>query len=201
VLSFFFFFFWVQLLLFFVSSFKFLLMSSFDFPLPSSVAQILSECRTIGICGSRMVVPSPYVWRPFVAAVPVGASISCGCVGGVCALVRFTFCEVSVFRASVFGFGVQSFVRRSVALVQSVASSPFPLWVSFPGFSCPVGLVPHCNSSECFNGGGSGSWASLAFAVGCGVPALVHLSPSAVSPPGWSLIGLGGGWFFIPSVI
>jgi hypothetical protein len=41
----------------------------------------------------------------------------------------------------------------------------------------------------------------LAFAVGSGVPALVHLGPSAVSPPGWSLIHLGGGWFFHPSVI
>ena len=176
-------------------------MSSFDFPLPSSVVQILSECQNIGICGSREIVPIPYVWEPFVAAIPKNVSISCGCVGGVCALVRSSFFEVSVFRASVFGFGVQSFVRRSVALVQSVANSERPLWVSFPGFSCPVGLVPHCNSSECFNGGGSGSWASLAFAIGSGIPALVHLGPSDVSPPGWSLIHLGGGWFFHPSVI
>ena len=78
-------------------------MSSFDFPLPSSVAQILSECRNIGICGSRMLVPIGYTWRPFVAAIPKGVSISCGCVGGVCALVRASFFEVSVFRASDLG--------------------------------------------------------------------------------------------------
>ena len=176
-------------------------MSSFNFPIPAPVAQILSECRNIGICGSRMLVPIPYIWDPFVAAIPKGVSISCGCVGGVCELVRSTFFEVSVFRASVFGFGVQSFVRRSVALVQSVANSERPLWVSFPGFKCPVGLVPHCNSSACFNGGGSGSWASLAFAIGSGIPALVYLGPSDVSPPGWQLIHLGSGWFFHPSVI
>ena len=41
-----------------------------------------------------------------VASVPVSASVSCGCVGGLCALARGSFRSASVFRASAFGFGV-----------------------------------------------------------------------------------------------
>lgn len=170
-------------------------------PLPSSVVRALGSCSSLGVCGSRLVTPYPALWGLVVAAVPPSVSVSCGCVGGVCALARSSFPSVRVFSARSFGVGPSSFVRRSVALVGAVAVSPRPLWLSFPGVPCPPGLVPHFSPSRCFCGLGSGSWASLALAVGSGVPCLAYLGVGSSFPVGWSFIGLGGGWFFHPPII
>jgi len=166
--------------------------------LPSSVASLLSRASSFGFCGSRSVVPSPSVWSAVVASVPAGSPVSCGCVGGLCGLARASFAGASVFRASSFGFGRGAFAARSVALVRSVASGPRPLWVSFPGRSCPPGLVPSSRPGACFCGLGSGSWASLAFACGLGVPALVFLPVGSSVPSSWGFVSLGCGWFFRP---
>src|SRR5690606_34124227 len=100
------------------------------------------------------------------------------------------------FSASSFGSGRGAFARRSVAVVRAVASSPAGVWVSFPQSACPAGLLPSRSSSACFCGLGSGSWASLAFAVGLGVPSFVWLPAGVVPPAGWGFLSLGGGWFF-----
>ena len=166
--------------------------------LPASVVRVLSGARSFGFCGSRSVVPPSWVWSSVVASVPRGASVSCGCVGGLCGLARASFPSASVFRASSFGRGRGAFAARSVALVRSVAASPGSVWVSFPGVSCPVGLVPSSRSGACFCGLGSGSWASLAFACGSGVPALVWLPVGCSVPASWGFASLGCGWFFRP---
>jgi hypothetical protein len=166
--------------------------------LPSGVVRVLSGARSFGFCGSRSVVPPPSVWSSVVSVVPPSSPVSCGCVAGLCALARSSFSSVSVFSASSFGFGRGSFAARSVALVRSVRSGSLPLWVSFPAVACPVGLVPSSSPSRCFCGLGSGSWASLAFACGLGLPALLFL-PAGVRPPaGWGFFSLGSGWFFRP---
>lgn len=166
--------------------------------LPASVVRVLSGARSFGFCGSRSAVPPPSVWASVVASVPAAASVSCGCVGGLCGLARASFPAASVFRASSFGFGRGAFAARSVALVRSVAASPSRVWVSFPAVACPVGLVPSSRPAACFCGLGSGSWASLAFACGSGVPALVWL-PRPFSPPAsWGFVSCGCGWFFRP---
>ena len=166
--------------------------------LPSGVVRVLAGARSFGFCGSRSVVPPPAVWASVVSVVPASSPVSCGCVAGLCALARSSFSSVSVFSASSFGFGRGAFAARSVALVRSVRSGSLPLWVSFPGRACPVGLVPSSSPSRCFCGLGSGSWASLAFACGLGLPALLFL-PAGVRPPaGWGFFSLGSGWFFRP---
>jgi len=165
--------------------------------LPSLLVSSLGGASSLGVCGSRSVVPPAAVWSSFVSGVPAGLPVSCGCVGGVCGLARGSFSGVSVFAASAFGSGRGAFARRSSALVASVAASASPVWVSFPGRACPVGLVPSASSSRCFCGLGSGSWASLALAVGLGVRAFVWL-PAGVVPPvggGWCFASLGGGWW------
>jgi len=178
--------------------FLFVVVASSLSVLPSGVVRVLSGARSFGFCGSRSVVPPPPLWASVVAVVPSFASVSCGCVPGVCALVRGSFSRASVFSAASFGRGRGAFASRSVALVRSVRSGSLPLWVSFPGRACPLGLVPSSVPSRCFCGLGSGSWASLAFACGLGVPALVFL-PAGVRPPaGWGLFPLGSGWFFRP---
>ena len=170
--------------------------SSSSFPLAAAAA--LGSASSFGFCGSRSAVPPSSVWVGVLASLPSSFSVSCGCVGGLCGLARSSFPAARVFFASSFGRGRGAFAARSVALVRSVAASPSPLWVSFPAQSCPPGLVPSSVPGRCFAGFGSGSWASLAFAVGSGVPALVWLPVGVVPPAAFGLVSLGGGFFFRP---
>jgi hypothetical protein len=170
--------------------------SSFSFP--AAASQLLGAAASFGFCGSRSSVPPVPVWAGVLGSLPASFSVSCGCVGGLCALARSSFPFASVFSASAFGGGRSGFARRSVALVQSVAASPRPLWVSFPARSCPAGLVPSASPSRCFAGFGSGSWASAALAAGLGVPLLVWLPAGVLPPASWSFVSLGGGFFHRP---
>jgi hypothetical protein len=61
-------------------------------------------------------------------------------------------------------------------------------------------LVPSPSSSRCFSGLGSGSWATLALAVGLGVPCAVFLGSGSVPagfsvPSVWCARSVGGGWW------
>lgn len=162
-------------------------------PVPAPVAALVSSAAAVGFCGSRLVAPPSSVLAPVAALVPA-VPVSVGCVGGLCAAVRARFPSACVFRASSFGSGPGAFVARSVALVGSVAV-PGGLWLSFPACACPAGLLPSASSSRCFCGLGSGSWASLALAVGSGVRACLWL-PSFLAPPAaWPFVSVGGGWW------
>ncbi|MBD2060737.1 hypothetical protein NDI37_21835 [Funiculus sociatus GB2-A5] len=110
--------------------------------------------------------------------------------------MRSAFPSASVFSVASgsFGRGRSAFARRSVACVSAVRSGS-GVWVSFPASPCPSGLVPSASSSRCFSGSGSGSWASLAFALGSGVPCLVCLPSGVLPPAGWGLVSLGGSWW------
>ena len=154
------------------------------------VAAAVAASPAAAFCGSRRVAPPAAVLAAVAAA--VSGPVLVGCVGGLCAAVRGLFPSARVFRAAAFGSGASSFVRRSVALVRAAAAAG-ACWVSFPASSCPPGLRPSSSSGACFCGSGSGSWASLCFAVGLGLPAFVWLPPAA-APPSW-LVPLGGGWF------
>ena len=153
------------------------------------------QAVVVGFSGCRFAVPPPSVFSSVVACVPRSASVLVGCAFGVDGLVRASFPGAVVFSASSFGRGRASFALRSSACVVSVACSPRSVWVSFPGVPCPAGLRPSSSSSACFCGLGSGSWASLAFAVGLGVRSLVWLPLGVPCPAGWGFRSLGGGWF------
>lgn len=163
--------------------------------LPSVVSSALASAPSVGFCGSRSVAPPFSVFFSAAFAVPSSSVVSCGCVGGLCAVARAHFPAARVFRASSFGSGRSAFARRSVALVSSVAAVPGSVWLSFPAAPCPAGLVPSRSSSACFCGSGSGSWASLAFAVGSGVRCFVWLPASLSVPSSWGFVSLGGGWW------
>ena len=163
----------------------------------------ISQFRHFGFSGSRgLVSGSASAVRLALRFLPRSAVVSVGCASGIDALLRSSLPSSSlhVFYASSFGSGRSSFARRSAACVQHVASHS-GLWVSFPSSSCPAGLVPSACSRRCFCGLGSGSWASLALAVGLGIPCLVWL-PSGVLPPAWGFRSLhfttaGGSWWVI----
>lgn len=129
-------------------------------------------------------------------AVPVGARVMVGCQRGVDAFFRQCFPKAEVFAVASgkWGSGKSAYAGRSIACVESVADN-CGLWVSFPASECPPGLLPSPKSRQCFCGSGSGTWASLAYALGCGVACVIY-SPFGI-PAGWKLEPITDcpGWF------
>ena len=164
--------------------------------LPAFVRSALVCACAVGFSGSRgSAVPSAVGLAAAAVAPPFGPPVFVGCASGVDAAVRALVPGASVFSASAFGHGRGSFAARSVAVVSAVvaAAGSRGLWVAFPFAPCPVGLVPSASSSRCFSGFGSGTWASLAFAAGSGLPCLVF---GFAPPAAWGFAPVGGGWFF-----
>jgi hypothetical protein len=164
--------------------------------LPSAVSELLSSAPAVGFSGSRSVVPAACA-----EVVPaVSSPVFVGCARGVDAAFRAAFPSARVFSAASFGSGRGSFAARSSALVRALHLSGGVL-VSFPSpGSFPSGLVPSPSSSRCFSGLGSGSWATLALAVGLGVPCAVFLGSGSVPagfsvPSVWCARSVGGGWW------
>jgi hypothetical protein len=157
---------------------------------PVAVGSALSGSAVIGFSGSRSVVPAALLAA--LSAVPAGASVFVGCARGVDGAVRCRFPSACVFRVA--GSGRGAFAARSARFVRALSASGGVLF-SFPGRPCPAGLVPSVSSSACWCGLGSGSWASLAFALGLGVPCCVWLPGSVCPPASWGLVSVGGGWW------
>ncbi|MEP0546406.1 MAG: hypothetical protein ABJF88_05700 [Rhodothermales bacterium] len=174
---------------------------------PSPVRLLLASAPAVGFSGSRSA--SPVCLAACRAVLPlVGGAVHVGCAPGLDAAVRSACPSASVLSAVSFGgaggFGRGAFAARSVALVRAVAAAgqgavPPSVWVSFPGCACPAGLAPCPSPSRCFSGLGSGSWASLAFAAGLGLPCLVFVPPGVPAPAPWGFTPLGGGWLFRPA--
>lgn len=161
--------------------------------LPAVLLSALASAPAVGFSGSRSFAPAAVGLA--VSVLPVGVPVLVGCAGGVDAHVRSLCPSASVFRVP--GAGRGAFAARSVAFVRAVAGAGGVL-LSFPSGPCPVGLLPSSVSSRAFCGSGSGSWASLALAVGLGVPCFVY-APAGV-PAGWGGAPLPGGWWSIGAV-
>lgn len=155
------------------------------------VPSAISSASCVGFSGSRNpagAIPTGVICAA-IAAVSPSASVIVGCAKGVDAIVRQAFgdrCQVFSVSSGQWGSGRGAFAGRSTACVKAVAAAG-GLWVSFPCSPSPAGLLPSESSSKCFSGSGSGSWASLAYALGSGVPCLVFLPAGVVPPAGWSL--------------
>lgn len=150
-----------------------------------SLASFLGSFPCVAFSGSRLCGSSAAVscraFLPLVSA--FSGSVGVGCASGVDRVVRSAFPLALVFRVGSFPVGGRvcraSFARRSSALVSWCASRG-GLLVAFPLGACPAGVV----ASSSFGGRGSGSWGSVALALGLGAPVLV------VSPA-----GVGSAWF------
>ena len=143
---------------------------------------------SVGFSGSRS--PSPGASAALSALLPSVASgvrVSVGCARGVDSLCRSFFAGSSsllVFSVASgrFGSGRSAFARRSSRCVLSVAAGSRGFLVALPSSAvCPAGVRP----SRSFFGGGSGSWGSVAFALGRGRRVLLWL-PAVARPPLWS---------------
>lgn len=164
---------------------------------PSSVSSLVSEASVVGFSGSRVCAPGAESAIAAVAAfVSPSAVVAVGCARGVDAVARSLFPSASVFSVASgrWGRGRGAFAGRSSACVRSVAVRS-GVWVSFPATPSPPGLSPSSSSSRVFGGFSSGSWSSLALALGLEVRCVVWL-PSGVSVPvGWGLVSADGGWW------
>ena len=169
---------------------------------------MLGDFSSVGFSGSRSLAGQP--WRHCfslaAAAAAAGCAVSSGCAAGADRAARCGAPGGRVFSAAAFTIPGKPFAialaRRSTAFVQALAESFAPLLVSFPGAACPARLVP---GRSWRSGFGSGSWQSLALAVGLGTPVVVFL-PACMSPPPswgvWSLAAAGpfvGSWSLRPA--
>lgn len=141
---------------------------------------------SVGFSGSRSLSPAAAALSSLLPSVPAGVRVSVGCARGVDLAVRSFFAGSSsllVFSVASgrFGVGRSAFARRSCRCVLSVARGGRGLLVVVPSGACPAGVRP----SRSFRGCGSGSWGSLAFALGRGRRVLLWL-PSGVRPPVWA---------------
>jgi len=149
-----------------------------------SLSSFVCSFPCVAFSGSRVVGSSASVsCRSFLPVLGgFSASVGVGCASGVDSLVRSAFPSASVFRVGSFAVGGRvsraSFALRSSALVSWCASSG-GLLVAFPLGACPVGVAV----SASFRGCGSGSWGSVALAVGLGCSVLVVVPAGAFPAP------------------
>jgi hypothetical protein len=150
-----------------------------------SLVSLVGAFPCVAFSGSRHLGSSAAAsCRAFLPSVSgFSGSVGVGCASGVDSLVRSAFPCCSVFRVGSFAVGGRvsraSFALRSSALVSWCAAAS-GLLVAFPLGACPSGVAV----SSSFRGCGSGSWGSVALALGLGCSVLV------VSPA-----GVGAAWF------
>lgn len=157
------------------------------------VLQHLSSAPVVGFSGSRSPSPASVNvarWAAIRCPVPVAV----GDARGIDAVVRQVCRDAEVFRVE--RLVPSGFALRSIQCVHRV-SLDTGLWCFFPSGPCPARAIPTSSSGLAFNGSGSGTWASAAFAGGCGCP-LLCWCPSGVEVPRWGFEAIGRGWFYRP---
>jgi hypothetical protein len=161
---------------------------------------LFSSLVTIGFSGSRSLSGAGLAaLTSLFPLVPAGCHVVVGCAEGADLAVRRAFdggrlCLFSVASGR-FGSGRSAFARRSVAIVESLPVGG--LLVVVPSGAAPAGVVP----SRSFHGCGSGSWGSLAFALGTGRRVLLWLPVGSI-PPAWSSVSwssVGSWWLGVSS--
>jgi hypothetical protein len=119
-------------------------------------------------------------------------AIITGCAKGADAIARETRIGATVHQAkSSLYIGlpyVAALARRSQDCIKDVRTNS-GIWCSFPNSPCPAKVKP---APHWISGGGSGTWASLAYAAGLGLPCLVWAGQTPM--PGW-LQEIGRGWW------
>lgn len=164
------------------------------------VRQTLITSEVVGFSGSRGSEIHQALYdavNVILSAGKFAPTVAVGDARGVDAVVGSSLPSAKIFKASDFGYGRGSFAARSIAVVKYVSENAGSrgLWVSFPSNMCPSGLLVSSSASKCFCGSGSGTWASLAYAAGSNIPALVF---GQEPPASWDFSELepGSGWFY-----
>lgn len=162
--------------------------------LPVSLLQLVSAAPALAFSGSRRPArASLQALAALVAALPAGIPVLVGDAPGIDQRAAALLPHARVLHASAYGSGPGSFAARSIACVRACAAAT-GLWCAFPARPAPAALRPSARSSACFAGFGSGTWASLAFAIGSALPAIVYLPAGVPAPADWDLVALSDGW-------
>lgn len=155
-------------------------MQLFTFSSVSSLSSFVGSFPCVGFSGSRLggsaAARSASAFLPLLSS--FSGSVGVGCACGVDQAVRAAVPSAVVFRVQP-PLSRGAFAARSARLVRWCAASS-GLLVAFPLGAAPARLAP----SVSFRGFGSGTWGSVALAVGLGVSVLV------VSP-----VGVSSAWF------
>ena len=153
----------------------------------------LDDYRVVGFSGSRREVPA--IAYSVFKKVDATQRVLVGDASGVDRAVREYFPGAEVFRIKWKNKG--AFAERSIRFVKALSEAALGATasnngclISFPDKDCPSGLVPSPKSGKCFSGKGSGSYATLAYAVGLNIPCFVYLQSFNCD---W-LEPLGHGW-------
>ncbi len=150
---------------------------------------LFSQFSSFGFSGSRSSAEACGLAVASFASVPASASVLVGCASGVDSVIRAAALarpvSLRVFQARDYpSYPHRSaFALRSVGCVSAVFASE-GLFCSFPASDCPSALRPSIVVADCFSGSGSGSWASLCYALGLGCACFVVL-PAGVTAPAW----------------
>ncbi|MBH8564455.1 hypothetical protein I8748_20095 [Nostoc sp. CENA67] len=157
------------------------------------IADLLQNYNTIAFTGSRTMVEGQAEKIDFVLA-NSAPEILVGDARGIDQYIRENCTTATVFKVSDYWSGnIQkaAFAVRSQAMVKSL-SSKNGLLVGFPSSPCPEGLKISKNS---FSGYGSGTWATLAYALALNVDCLLWLPDKMQPPQQWGLVAAGDGWW------
>lgn len=162
--------------------------------LPAAILQLIGPASALGISGSREPGRASLAALAQLAALlPPTRAVLVGDASGIDRRAAELLPQARVLHAADYGSGPGSFAARSIACVRACAAGG-GVWCAFPSAPAPAGLRPSARASACFGGFGSGTWASLALALGLGLPSVLFL-PAGAPPAGWGLVAAGGGWF------
>ena len=143
------------------------------------------EEKMIGFTGARKLSERdrPLVQSVVMAVENAGQAISVGCQRGADEFVRAVAKEYTLFEASDYGQGKQAFATRSQAMVKAVATSNRPGLIGFVTKPSPVGIFPDGRWRS--GKQASGSWSTIAFAIGLGLPTIVFCCGEDNTLPAW----------------
>lgn len=168
----------------------------------TKVQRIVEQYTCIGIGGTRN--PQGKIRAQEISGVMgtinPNAKIHTGCQKGIDAIVKL-WCDLRKIKIKVFdvasgkyGEGKGAYARRTIDCIESTKEAN-GLWVAYTGRECPSKVKPSNKTNKCFNGGGSGTWAGAAYAMGLGMEVLIYI-PEKVSPPEeWNLEPIGDLWY------
>jgi len=142
----------------------------------------------VGFTGGRLLPPrfASLVGQVAASVVASGRRPAVGCASGADLAVRQAAPGALVFKAA--NNSAPALVQRSQAMVKAVAASaatgPGALVFGFPAGPCPSGIAPATRWRS--GRTPSGTWSTLAFATGLGLPVVVFwCGQSAPRLPRW----------------
>ena len=163
----------------------------------------MNDSKYVGFTGSRNGFTNKALLKNVLNSL-IDVPIAVGCARGVDAQIRRLRDDAVVYSVASPGAGSGSrswtiaLARRSMTMVDDCY-----LLIGFASVSCPLDVCP----SHSFVGGGSGTWASLAYASGRGIPIVVFLDDGILLPEWtgghWEKAGSRGtafdsGWIWVP---